>query len=392
MKTEMLCPYCKSDHTSRNGFAAETHTRKVFCKDCGKHFRTRYKNKAHKPGTIRKIDRLTDAGLSIRAIARKLSISPTTVWTHRKALKSAYTTKINTPYHIPAVDLHVIAFSGGKDSSALLVWALEHLPAEQTRFIFCDTGWEARQTYAFIEEVNHRLLGGRLIVLKSKKYTNLLDLAAKKRRFPSIKARFCTEQLKVIPMIEWAISQRCDIAIYQGIRAEESEVRSRMKPSDEFFKPQIEYDRNPYQFVNGVWKRRRTPIFQKPVIEWLESYECRVERPFFYYKTKDILTLCRKHNVLNTLYDRGFERVGCFPCVLCGKREIRLIATHDPERITTIAKAEHETGHSFFPYTKVPDSQCREPKIHDVVKWAFSGTPEYEEISPSCLSHYAQCE
>ena len=193
-------------------------------------------------------------------------------------------------------------------------------------------------------------------------------------------------------MIEWILQQSCDIAVYQGIRAEESEARRRMKPSDEFFKPQLDHDQNPYRFVDGQWKRKRVPIFQKQAMQWLENYDCKVERPFFHWKKRDIVMLCRKHHVLNPLYGQGFERVGCFPCIMASKREITRIAELDPERIETIAQAEAETLHSFFPYTKVPDSQCEKPAIHDVVKWAFSNATPSEQDTRSCLSHYAQCE
>lgn len=387
-----VCPHCQSQNTVNNGRQKRTNTQKAQCLDCGKHFQARYIHQAYKAGTVRQINRLTDDGLSVRETAKRLKISPTTVWTKRKVLEQAYSERISQPYPIPAVDLHVISWSGGKDSSALLVWAREHLPQDQLRVIFCDTGWESPITYQFIEEVNNRLLDGRLIVLKSQKYTGFVDLAKQKRRFPSTKARFCTEELKIVPMIEWILSQHCDIAVYQGIRAGESVARSRMSESGEFFKPQIDYDQNPHWFVDGQWKRKRTPIFQKQAIAWLESYECSVERPLFYWKTKDILTLCRKHNVLSPLYEQGFDRVGCFPCIMASKREVRRIAELDPERIETIAKAEAGTGHSFFPYSKVPDSQCEKPAIHDVVKWAFSNAPTSEQNPPSCLSHYAQCE
>ena len=35
--------------------------------------------------------------------------------------------------------IHIIAFSGGKDSTALICWALNHLHSFQT--VFCDTGF-----------------------------------------------------------------------------------------------------------------------------------------------------------------------------------------------------------------------------------------------------------
>jgi 3'-phosphoadenosine 5'-phosphosulfate sulfotransferase (PAPS reductase)/FAD synthetase len=106
------------------------------------------------------------------------------------------------------------------------------------------------------------------------------------------------------------------------------------------------------------------------VTHWLESYECSVERPFFHWKTADILALCRTHGVLNPLYDLGFHRVGCFPCIMARKQDIRLIADHDPGRIDMIAQAERETGSSLFRYSTVPDHIAVKPTIRDIVAWA----------------------
>ena len=174
MKPKLSCPYCQSIHTKRNGRQKRTQAQKVQCLDCKRHFQQRYEQKAYQPQTERRIDRLIDKGLSVRETAKRLKISPTTVWTKRKALENEYRRRISEPYPIADADLHVISWSGGKDSSALLVWALEHIPFEKLRFVFCDTGWESPITYQFIDEVNHRLLDGRLIILKSKKYTDLV--------------------------------------------------------------------------------------------------------------------------------------------------------------------------------------------------------------------------
>ena len=259
-------------------------------------------------------------------------------------------------------------------------------------YVFCDTGWESPITYAFIDRVNRRLLGERLIVLRSAKYDSLLDIGRQFKRFPSPRARFCTQKLKIVPMIEWILQQQCDIAVYQGIRAQESITRARMRQSDDFFSYQISHDRDPYRLVKGKWQRASTPIFQKPVMEWLESYDCSVERPFFHWKTQDVLTLCRKHNVLNPLYDMGFSRVGCFPCIMSRKQEIRQIAQDYPSRIDMIEQAEKDAQSTFFSYYKVPPSFCKEPRIRDVVKWACSDVKEYTEGNMSCMSHYHQCE
>ena len=363
---------------------AQKHT----CKGCGRHFRHRYRHKAYRPDIARQVARLTDQGFSVRSIAAQLGISPATVQTYRTAQTRTYQERIATPYPIPSNVLHVVSWSGGKDSSALLVWALEHLPRERTRFIFCDTGHESPVTYRFIEEVNTRLLGGTLIVLRSARYGSLLDLAMQKGRFPSPKARFCTEQLKIIPMIEWILTQTEDLAVYQGIRAEESANRARMKQRDEFFLPQVLYDQDPYVWRDGQRERRRTPVLQSQVMAWLETRECSVERPLFHWKKRDIVALCKKHQVLNPMYDMGFQRVGCFPCIMESKAGLRALAERFPEQIDRIAQAEASIGSSFFPFGKVPGVE--RPAIKDVIQWARGGAPEQHSILPPCMS--GMCE
>src|ERR1700675_2172947 len=67
---------------------------------------------------------------------------------------------------------HVICFSGGKDSTALVLWAKEHLgePGKDWIAVFCDTGWEHPITYAYIEEINRTVLNGTLFIIKNKKH------------------------------------------------------------------------------------------------------------------------------------------------------------------------------------------------------------------------------
>ena len=392
MLSALKCPFCFSRDIVRNGKDPRTKAQKLTCKTCHKHFQQRYRNRAYLPATKRRLDTLTQQGHSIRETARILRVSPTTVWTTKRTLDQTYRRHLTQPYPIPRSVTHVIKWSGGKDSSALLVWALEHLPPEHTKFIFCDTGWEAPITYRFIEEVNRRLLDGKLIVLRSDKYAGLVDLAAKRKRWPSTKARFCTEELKVIPSIRWVLGQQEDLAIYQGIRAEESLARRRMQQQDEYFREQIAYSEDPYMLKEGQWVRRRTPLFQRKVMAWLEHHSATVERPLFHWRKADVLTLCRRHGVLNPLYDLGFDRVGCFPCVMENKQGIRALAQHFPERIDELDAIEQELGRNFFPWSKVPDRQCEKPYIRDVVRWAEAEGKEAPTGPLTCLSHFTQCE
>ena len=73
---------------------------------------------------------------------------------------------------------HVISVSGGKDSTATLLLALERVPREQIVAIFCDTGNEIPVTHAYLDDLE-RHLGIRIHRLKA----NFSAEIAAKRRF-----------------------------------------------------------------------------------------------------------------------------------------------------------------------------------------------------------------
>ena len=129
----------------------------------------------------------------------------------------------------------IVQFSGGKDSLASLLWVRNNI-SKDFLTVFCDTIWEHELTYKHINEVIKKL-NLDYVRLTSKKYNGFLDLAEKKKRFPSVGARFCTEELKSKPMIDYILDEvKDDILIIQGIRKAESFARSKMNAQCTFFK------------------------------------------------------------------------------------------------------------------------------------------------------------
>ncbi len=82
----------------------------------------------------------------------------------------------------------IVSFSGGKDSLASLLWVRNNLTKDFIT-VFCDTGWEHPDTYQHISNVCKQL-DVRLVILRSKKYTDFVDMSIKRSRFPSSQRRF----------------------------------------------------------------------------------------------------------------------------------------------------------------------------------------------------------
>ena len=121
----------------------------------------------------------------------------------------------------------IVTFSGGKDSLAALLWVREHITTNFTT-VFCDTGWEHPLTYDYIHRIADRLHLD-LVTLKSPKYDGMVDLARRKKRWPSTRARFCTQELKTKPCIDYVLDNVQDnMLMIQGIRAAESPNRAAM--------------------------------------------------------------------------------------------------------------------------------------------------------------------
>lgn len=253
--------------------------------------------------------------------------------------------------------IRLVSISGGKDSTATLLVALERHPSDEVRAVFADTGNEHQATYDYVRYLGDRLGIGihwlkqnfsdwwwrrrdyvrdvwprklvekngmtqaqadrtvkrALAVLEAGPTGNpYLDLCVLKGRFPSRRAQFCTQFLKTEPLTEYAldlIEQHGAVESWQGVRAEESPSRAKL--------PERE-DRG-----GGL-------TIYRPIHKWT------VEQVFEQH---------RKHWVEpNPLYRQGMGRVGCMPCINAAKDELLEIAKRWPEHIDRIEEWERLVG------------------------------------------------
>ncbi|MNV12125.1 hypothetical protein D3C71_1027130 [compost metagenome] len=318
--------------------------------------------------------------------------------------------------------LRVVSLSGGKDSTATALVALELHGKHACRFVFADTGNEHAQTYEYALHYLPGALGIRIDVVRADfsdefatKRANLariaagepesavygrrkfmytwtpaaaaralellhptgvpfLDLCLVRGGFPSRKRQFCTEYLKRNPLTEYSlglIEQGHTVESWQGVRADESEAR-----------------------------------------RWLPSYEVlggglSIYRPILRWNVQDVFDTHRAAGVdPNPLYKQGMSRVGCMPCINCSKGELREIARRFPEHIERIAAWELLVSEvcrprspvSFF-HKGTQGHSGQASTIEHVVQWArtdrggrqFSLLTDLDEPT-ACSSAYALCE
>lgn len=111
---------------------------------------------------------------------------------------------------------HIMGLSGGKDSTALAVLLHKEIP--EMEYFFCDTGKELQETYDYLDKVKARL-GIKIKYLSPEKgFDHWLEVYD--GYLPSPKSRWCTKQLKIIPLEKFIGDDQA--RSYIGIRADEN--------------------------------------------------------------------------------------------------------------------------------------------------------------------------
>ena len=286
---------------------------------------------------------------------------------------------------------HIVGFSGGIDSQACARWVLDRFAPEDVFLLNSDAGgnehWITTEFVAEYSRTIHPVIALKPLVLDMWKTDGwaeekrgldgnaplTFDLMAEiKGRFPSKTAQFCTDFLKIRPMVRWIKENLGDeeYTRYSGVRRDESRDRADQ--------PEL------------GWDTLLDCAYHCPLVEWPK------QRCFDSVATEPI----------NPLYSLGFDRVGCAPCVNAGKEDIRAWAYRAPEMVDKVRAWEQRLQRTFFAPC-VPGMRPRidgrgKLTIHnwidEVVEWAATdrGGRQFNILRnldrPSCESKFGLCE
>jgi 3'-phosphoadenosine 5'-phosphosulfate sulfotransferase (PAPS reductase)/FAD synthetase len=316
---------------------------------------------------------------------------------------------------------NIISMSCGKDSTALALLAIER-QTENMRFVFADTGHEHAQTYEYVQyldgvfrercgvgidtvradfaaqiERKRGLVATKwrddgvpeAIVLQALDTlvptgNPFLDLCLWKGRFPSTRARFCSQELKHNPLNDYMDDIGGTIISWQGVRRDESPARANLPERDVDF---------------GSWEPEPVGrLIYRPILDWTAA---------------DVFAFHDRHGVKpNPLYMQGMGRVGCMPCIHARKAELREIASRFPAEIERVAEWERlvslASKHGMATFRSAvgvenADVSLADHGIHAAVDWSNTArggrqrdliqmVEQQDAEAGMCSSIYGLCE
>ena len=195
---------------------------------------------------------------------------------------------------------YLLSLSGGKDSTACLLWALDTLPNKDIIPYYIDTKWEHDAVYEYLDYLEEKLD----IKIKRLKSEGMEALSKRKKMMPNRIMRFCTENLKIKPALEFYKTfqdKGIDFINIVGVRREESNARA------------------------------NTESFS------ISKEGIKTLYPIAYWNTKRVFDYHKEHKIdVNPLYKKGFTRVGCYPCIYARKHELMLMEDKYVQRLRNL--------------------------------------------------------
>jgi 3'-phosphoadenosine 5'-phosphosulfate sulfotransferase (PAPS reductase)/FAD synthetase len=322
----------------------------------------------------------------------------------------------------------IVSTSGGKDSTATLILAVQRLQHDQIFPVFADTGNENQITYDYLDYLESKLslritrlkkdftvewwdrrdyvrdnwvekmvkgrkatdkspeilpvpraeaeeITARVLSVLEKGPTGnpFLDLCMIKGRFPSRMAQFCTQELKTKLLRDYGYEMariHQGVESWQGVRADESPQRAKL-----------------------LERESEAGLFD-------------IYRPILKWNVAQVFQIHRNHGIEpNPLYKLGMGRVGCMPCINAKKDELLSISQRFPDHISRIEEwekivsvASKRGQATFFKHSEIAFDSSLRPTIRNDVEWSQTShggkTIDLTRIiePEPCVSSYGLCE
>jgi 3'-phosphoadenosine 5'-phosphosulfate sulfotransferase (PAPS reductase)/FAD synthetase len=325
---------------------------------------------------------------------------------------------------------HVVSVSGGKDSAATLLIALERFSRESIVPIFCDTGNEHQAVYEYLDYLE-LALDIKITRLKA----NFDAEIASKRTFIA-RDRRTRREYDTVPVFEadgktpvlkrdgrgqvvlnkkgepvqkerkigggrsvrWTNKAKrralaalhpsgnpfLDLCMWKGrFPSRKAQFCTEQLKRDIAVSFQLELIAQGYTVVSWQGVRRDESAKRRDALEFeVVGGGLYIYRPLVEWSAADVFAYCTARNLQpNPLYRQGMTRVGCMYCINARKEEIREVAVRFPEHPARLAKWEEivsqcsKRGFSTF-FHKVDDlsgspssiySRC---KMETVIEWS----------------------
>jgi len=244
-----------------------------------------------------------------------------------------------------AIEHLIVPVSGGKDSTACLIKALNEYPNAEIIPVFNDTGWDHPHTYEYLDYLEKRLNVSIIRTVGGQRkdgtpIPTLVDVIRAQGKFPFGMGRFCTTYLKQNTLRDYYKNYLYDgethYRVWFGMRSDESNQRARrysgIEPDDVFSMNDI---------FPGRYNKKldATLTVSLPILDWI---------------TDEVFRYLEMNNVeYNPLYDEGTnDRVGCYPCMLASKKvQSRMFETDfGKQQLQIIKDLEQELGVKYEMY------------------------------------------
>lgn len=295
--------------------------------------------------------------------------------------KMLFKTNENTGAQEFVGDKYLLSVSGGKDSTAMILYFKESLiDPDLVDYVFMDTGWEDYRTYEYLNYLEqtfsitinriranltikeeHKEIYEKCLKVLNKDHSDFIIRTLNSYMFPNTYIKWCTERLKIRPFNRFVKNSEIEYVSCVGIRKEESLRRAKLE----------------------AW-------------EYNQGFDLWVHRPLIEWSYQDVIDIHKRHNVRpNPLYLEGANRVGCYPCIHMNKQEMQNV---DPKHrhIEVIRILEEYftqlKGRSSYFFTRKSLAKMGDSTIDTVLDWAKTsyGGRQYqlffeEEIEPSCV-------